>query len=135
MPSAPASLTVIFDGDCGVCQRLAQFAADRDPARRLRFTAYQRADLAALSPGLTREMTARSVYVVEPDGTRWRGARAVFEIMRRMPGLWAWIGRAGALPPVSLLAEPFYRLAARHRTRISRWLGLTQCRLDTSHRP
>jgi len=130
MSIPPAAVTVLFDGDCGVCQKLAQMAADRDPAHRLRFSAFQRADLAALSPGLTRDMAARSVYVVAPDGARWRGARAVFEIMRRLPGVWGWLGRIGALPPVSLLAEPVYRLAAHHRTRLSRWLGLTQCRLD-----
>jgi len=134
MPTFPSPLTIVFDGDCGVCQALAQALADRDTARRLRFSAYQRTDLDTLSPGLTREMTAQAVYAVAPDGTRWHGARAVFEGLRRLPGGWGWMGRLGALTPISWLAEPFYRLVARHRTRISRWLGLTQCRLDLSQR-
>jgi len=135
MPASTLPLTVVFDGDCGVCQALAQALADRDRHRRLTFAAYQRADLATLSPGLTREMASRSVYAVAPDGTRWHGARAVFEMAKRLPGLWGWIGRIGALPPLSLLAEPVYRLVARHRMRISRWFGLTQCRLDIPHEP
>lgn len=135
MPAATStvSLIVVFDGDCGVCQALAQALADRDHHHRLRFTAYQRADLDALSPGLTREMAARSVYAVAPDGSRWHGARAVAEMARQLPGVWGVIGRIGALPPVSLLAEPFYQLVARNRMRISRWFGLTQCRLDMPH--
>lgn len=133
MPDSIAPLTVVFDGDCGVCQALAQALADRDRHRRLRFTAYQRTDLDALSPGLTREMASCSVYAIAPDGSRWHGARAVFQMVRQLPGVWGWIGRIGALPPVSVLAEPFYQLVARNRMRLSRWFGLTQCRLDIPH--
>lgn len=133
--ASPALLTVVFDGDCGVCQALAQALADRDRHHRLRFTAYQRADLDTLSPGLTRDLAARSVYAVAPDGSRWHGARAIAEMARQLPGVWGVIGRIGALPLVSALAEPFYRLVARNRMRISRWFGLTQCRLDMPHGP
>lgn len=135
MPASTSPLTVVFDGDCGICQALAQALADRDRHRRLRFAAYQRADLGALSPGLTRDIAARSVVAVAPDGARWHGARAIAEMIRRLPGIWGWIGRIGALPPVSLLAEPVYRLVARHRTRLSRWLGLAQCRPGMPHGP
>src|SRR5690606_8176590 len=69
-------------------------------------------------------------YAVAPDGTRWHGARGLFERAKRLPGLSGWIGRIGALPPPSLLAEPVYRLVARHRMRISRWVGRTRGRLE-----
>jgi predicted DCC family thiol-disulfide oxidoreductase YuxK len=120
---------VLYDGDCGVCTALKKEAQRRDAAARLRFIAYQAADLEQISPGLTREMAGRVLYLVQPDGQRFAGARAVFETMRRLPGLWRLIGAIGAFPPLSLLAEPFYRLVARNRGRISRWLGLDRCAL------
>ncbi len=122
-------LTVIYDGDCGVCSRLVLWAEARDSAGRLRFVPNQSADLAAIAPGLTHEQAAAAAYAVRPDGTRYRGARAIFETLRRVPGFWGVVGWIGALPPLSLLAEPFYRVIAHHRGRISAWLGLAQCRV------
>ncbi|NWG76644.1 MAG: DUF393 domain-containing protein, partial [Rubrivivax sp.] len=70
------------------------------------------------------------VYALRPDGQRWHGARACFETLRRLPGAWRVIGTVGALPPVSLLAGPVYRLVANHRAAISRRLGLAECRIE-----
>jgi predicted DCC family thiol-disulfide oxidoreductase YuxK len=123
-------LTVIFDGDCGVCQALRARAARLDCAGRLHFVPNQAADLETLAPGLTRAEASRALYAVAPDGRRWRGARAFFVTMRHLPGVWRWIGAVGALPPLSLLAEPCYQLIAHHRARVSRWLGLDACRIE-----
>jgi predicted DCC family thiol-disulfide oxidoreductase YuxK len=119
-------LIVVFDGDCGICQALRAQAQAWDGAGKLRFVAYQSADLAVLAPGLTRDMARQALYTVGANGRR-RGARAFFEIMRHLPGVWGMIGTLGALPALSWLAEPVYRLVARHRAAISRWLGLNQC--------
>jgi len=123
-------LLVVFDGECGLCQAARRWAEERDRQGHLRFVPYQDADLARLAPGLTPALAARSLYVIATDGQRYRGARAVFVTLRSLPGAWGLLGYVGALPPVSLLAEPVYRLVARHRTRLSRWLGLAQCRLE-----
>ena len=132
--SHPADLIVIFDGNCGICQALRRRAEAYDSAGRLRFVANQSIDLDALAPGLTPDMARRALVAVRPaDNRRWRGARAVFEAMRRLPGVWGVIGRIGALPPVSLLAEPFYRVIAHHRGTISRYLGLAQCTVLPDH--
>jgi predicted DCC family thiol-disulfide oxidoreductase YuxK len=124
------NLTVIFDGDCGICQASRRAAERRDAHHRLRFVAYQGADLDRIAPGLTREEARRALVVVHPDGRRWHGARAFVAVLRRLPGVWGMMGAVGTLPPVYWLAEPFYRVIARHRAAISRWLGLTQCRID-----
>lgn len=123
-------LLVVFDGECGLCRAARQWAEERDRRGRLRFVPYQDADLARLAPGLTPAQAARSLYAIAPDGQRYRGARAVFMTLRSLPGAWGLLGTVWALPPLSLLAEPFYRLVARHRVAVSRWLGLTQCRLE-----
>lgn len=121
---------VVFDGDCGLCQAARRWAQQRDRRGRLRFVAYQDARLEHLAPGLTAKQAAQALYIFAPDGRRYRGARAVFETLRNLPGWWGLLGTVWALPPLSLLAEPFYRLVARHRAAVSRWLGLTQCQLE-----
>lgn len=118
---------LVYDGACGFCTWSAEWVLAHDQHHRLRFTPYQAADLDTLSPGLTAEMAERSVYLVRRDGRRYHGARAVFETLRRLPGVWRVIGTIGAFPPFSLLAQPFYRLFAANRTLISTRLGMTAC--------
>jgi predicted DCC family thiol-disulfide oxidoreductase YuxK len=125
----------IFDGACGVCTASVQWVQRRDVAGRLACLPYQTADLDSISPGLTEEMANRAAYFVRGDGHRFRGARAVFEALRRLPGVWKLVGTVGALAPVSLLCEPVYRLFAANRTRISIWLGLTACAVPVASRP
>lgn len=122
--------TVIYDGDCEICNALRRWAEAHDKAGTLRFVPNQTADLAQIAPGLTREQAQQSVYAVNAAGQRFRGARAIFETVRRLPGCWGILGTIGALPPVSWLAEPMYRIVAHHRAAVSRRLGLNQCLLD-----
>jgi predicted DCC family thiol-disulfide oxidoreductase YuxK len=124
--------TVIFDGDCGVCTALKNWAEGFDADGRLEFVAFQTADLDSISLGLTAEMTSQALYFVQQDGKRFGGARALFETMRRLPGVWGIMGSIWAFPPLSLLAEPFYRLFARYRGYVSRRLGLERCDLPAS---
>jgi predicted DCC family thiol-disulfide oxidoreductase YuxK len=123
-------LIVIYDGECGICNALRRWAEQRDAANRLQFAPNQTADLDALAPGLTREMASRAVYAVRSDGQRWYGARAIFETLRRLKGVWGVVGSVGAVPVISWIAEPFYRVVAFHRARISRWMGLDVCRIE-----
>ncbi len=131
----PETLLIIYDGDCGLCQAARRWAQQRDRQRRLLFVPYQETDLARLAPGLTVAQAARALYAIAPDGRRFRGARAVFETLRHLPGSWALLGTVGAWTPVSLLVEPCYRLLAHHRARLSRWLGLTHCQLEPPAEP
>lgn len=121
--------TVIYDGDCGICNESRAWAESRDRAERLEFVPFQTADLEAISPGLTRAMASRMAYFVQSDGSRHGGARAVFETLKRLPGVWGIIGWVGANPAISLLIEPFYRLFAANRRHISARLGLSVCRV------
>jgi len=121
--------TVLYDGDCGICTAFKVEAERRDRENRLRFVPFQSSDLDQVAPDVTREMASKAVYLVQADGQRFRGARAFFEAMRRLPGPWGWVGAIGALPLLSLFAEPFYRLVAHNRAALSRWLGLDACEL------
>lgn len=115
---------VIFDGQCGACLALKQRAEKYDTRQKLEFIPSPAADLKSISPGLSQEMASEALYFVAEDGRIFRESRAVFEVMKRLPGLWGGLGRVLSLPGITLLADPFYRLFARHRHRISRQLRL-----------
>lgn len=125
--SAGAAGTVIFDGDCGICTATARWIEAKDTRHSLTVIPYQLADLERLSPGLTPQMTAQSVYLVLSGGKRYKEARAVFEILKRLPGIWAGLGWLLANPLFGVLGAPFYRLVAINRTRLSVTFGMTAC--------
>lgn len=118
---------VIFDRECGICQFLKAHAEKRDTKQNLHFMAYQETDLATLSPGLTKEMAARSMYFIQTHGNRYLGAKAFFETMKRLSGIWSVVGSIFSFTPLALLVEPLYRIIAKNRMHISRWLGLQHC--------
>lgn len=124
-PSQPD--IVIFDGDCGICNATREWAEARDRDHRLKFVPFQTANLGALSPGLTDEMAHRMAWLVTETGYRIGGARAIFTILSRLPLPWKIAGIIGAFLPVSLICEPFYRIVAHNRSRISGWFGLSYC--------
>jgi predicted DCC family thiol-disulfide oxidoreductase YuxK len=118
---------VIYDGECGVCNTSREWAEARDRARRLTFVPFQHIDPQVLSPGLNRTMIRRMAWLIAPDGRRYGGARCIYETLKRLPGVWGVIGWLGANPVISLIAEPFYRVFAANRHRVSAMLGLTEC--------
>jgi predicted DCC family thiol-disulfide oxidoreductase YuxK len=123
---------VLFDGACGVCSAAKDWAHSRDTRGELGFVAYQVADLDRVAPGLTLDGASQALHFVRRDGRRFRGARATFETLKRLPGGWGMAGTILSLPPLSLLAEPFYWLFARHRGAVSQRLGLDRCALPSS---
>ncbi len=120
---------VIFDGECGVCLKALAYLQGKDTRGRLAFLPYQSADLPKLSPGLTADKASKAVYLITPAGNRYAGARAVFATMRELPGVWGWAGTVWFSLPLAWLAEPLYQILARHRSHVSKWLGLTECRV------
>jgi predicted DCC family thiol-disulfide oxidoreductase YuxK len=119
--------TVVFDGTCGICTAATAWVKQQDDDGKLNVIPYQHAAPGALSPGLTAEMCSKSVYLVLPDGRRFKEARASFETLKRLPGVYGVIGWLLANPVFAVLGAPFYRLVAHNRTQVSVWLGMTAC--------
>jgi len=114
-----AKCAVVYDGQCAVCQTFYGWASSKDSQGRLGFTPVQAEGLAGAAPQVDRARAMQALAFVRPDGTVVYGARAMFLTMGRLAGLWGLIGRVMAWPPLSLLAEPAYRLLARHRHRFA----------------
>jgi predicted DCC family thiol-disulfide oxidoreductase YuxK len=130
-PVSASSITspsiVFYDGTCGICQSFASWLMGLDQARGLSLVAYQQIDPSELPAPLTPEMTQQAMHLLDSQGNLYRGARAVFEAMRSLPGLWGCMGTVFSNRLMSSIAEPFYRLVANRRTVISRLLGLRVC--------
>ena len=91
----PTTDVIIYDGECGLCDRFVSFVIARDREARLRFApqqgAWARRRLA--DSGLS-ERASSTVIVATADGRVLERAEAVFHVLRQLPGPWpaaAWL--------------------------------------------
>ena len=112
-------MKIIYDGDCPVCLSLKQFAESKNSPEFLQFIPYQAESFSENAAGLTQQQASQALFAISEDGFHTRGARAVFEVMQSLPGFWRVVGKILSIPPLAWLAEPAYRLFARHRHKIS----------------
>jgi lipase maturation factor 1 len=109
----PAKPLLVFDGDCRFCRRWVERwrakTGDRVDYRPFQeiidIPELQQAD--GSWAAIPRESFAESVHLIEPDGTVYIGAEAVF----RSLGWQQWY----CLPGVPSVSEWAYRLVARNR--------------------
>ena len=127
---------VLFDGDCGLCDRAVRFLAARDPRRRLRFaplqgeTAAPWRDRARARPGGPFEWL---VLVEGPErgaaATVHVAAAAVARALVVTGGRWALAGRLIGLVPRPV-ADAAYGAVARRRHRVVASCPLPSARDD-----
>jgi len=129
--------TLIYDGDCGFCTSRANWIQQRGRGQVVA-RAWQTLDLDDF--GLTEHEVSTALYwidhEVDPDSIAdgpdraFRGHAAVARSLETIGGFYHPVGWILRRPPVSLIARPAYRLAARYRHRLP---GATDaCAIDTS---
>ena len=84
----------------------------------LAFVARGGPDAQRLVPDLVGSHVASQMYVVDQQGTRHGGARAVRYLARRLPRLW-WIAWLLHMPGTLPLWDWLYKQVAKHRYRLS----------------
>lgn len=106
---------VVFDGDCGICTKLAGVITRylRPPAA---VEPWQRLDLAAY--GLTAEACTEALQYVDADGTVYAAELAVARLLRASRWWARPAGRVIELPGVRQLAGVIYCWVARNRQRL-----------------
>ena len=122
---------VLYDGVCGLCNRLVQFILRRDRAGQFRFAALQSAFAAELLRGHGRPAEdLDTVYVFarygESDQRLLAKGRAILFVLGRLGGLWRLAPILGVLPR-PILDFAYDRIARRRY----RWFG----RLDACPLP
>jgi len=114
MPAADiAEPTLIYDGECGICQQAVALLRRWDREQRLVYVPFQDgAQVARL--GLALPALAAAMHLVLPDGRVYAGADAVPELLRLLPGK-RWLIPFFRIPGVLPLARRIYAWIARRR--------------------
>jgi predicted DCC family thiol-disulfide oxidoreductase YuxK len=126
---APSSgtLTVLFDDDCGVCRETVRQLRRWNHDGRFEFMPLTLASTSGRP--ILEDLAAQghlqdSVHVVdEASGRVVSGGHAALAIIDALPGGWLFRPWA-ALPPTAAAAEIVYRVASRHRDRVTWLTGL-----------
>jgi predicted DCC family thiol-disulfide oxidoreductase YuxK len=106
--------TVVYDGMCKVCTRLANLLRKWDRPHILDVVSSQTPGVMARFPWIPPKAFYEALQMVAVDGTTWSGAAAIERLLDVLPrGRWiSWLFR---VPFVRLLADKFYRWFARNR--------------------
>jgi predicted DCC family thiol-disulfide oxidoreductase YuxK len=107
--------TLIYDGDCGICTRLADFARRR-PRPQADVRPWQELDLPAY--GVTEAQCVEALQLVTPEGRVFAGHDAIARVLLVSRPLWRPAGAVLLLPGVNALAGVAYRWIARNRHRL-----------------
>ncbi len=120
-PGAQPAATVLFDGDCSLCNGAVRFIAANDPAGRFAFRSLQ-SEGAAGPDG-------PDAIVLLAYGRRYESSDAVLHIALGLRAPWPLAFAAILIPRA--LRDRFYRWIARNRYR---WFGRTAvCALPPPH--
>lgn len=109
-----AGPTVVYDGECGICQQSVDLLKRWDREQVLRYVPFQ--DEAAVARfRIALPALAAAMHLVLPDGRVFAGADAAPELLRLLPGK-RWLGVWFRIPGVMPLARRVYAwIAARRR--------------------
>jgi len=112
LPDAPV---VLYDGTCGLCDRLVQFVLPRDPHGRFRFAALQ-SDLArrALAAAGLPIDDFDTMVLIEGETVHVRSTAAL-RVVRRLRFPWPMLYALIVVPRP--LRDAVYRWVARNRRR------------------
>ncbi|HEX3828522.1 MAG TPA: DUF393 domain-containing protein [Sporichthyaceae bacterium] len=106
---------LIYEGDCGFCNRCVRFIARRLPSGA-QFKPWQRVDLDGM--GISRARARYEVLWVEAGGRVFGGAQAIAKLLVDCGGAWAVLGGALRVPPFRWIAHGVYRAIANNRWRL-----------------
>lgn len=109
--------TIVYDGFCKVCTRLAGKLQRWDRNKQMEIVSSQTPGLHARFPWIPEKAYSDSLQFIGPGGRTLQAAEAVEAILRLLPrGKWiAWIFK---LPLVHGIADRVYRWIARNRYRL-----------------
>lgn len=122
MPATdPADPTLIYDGDCGICQQAVARLRRWDREHVLRFVPFQ--DQAAVRAfGIELPALAAAMHLILPDGRVFAGADAVPELLKLFPGK-RWLAPLFWIPGVLPIARRIYARIAARRHCLVRGIG------------
>ncbi len=113
MTTNPTDPTLIYDGECGICQQAVALLRRWDREQVLHFVPFQDA-VAVARFGIALPALAAAMHLVLPNGRVYPGADAIPELLRLLPGK-RWLAPAFGIPGVLPLARRMYARIAMRR--------------------
>lgn len=110
---------IVWDGTCGFCRRAVAWAMARDEQGCFEAVPYQMVSDPPLTPALAAACRD-SVHVRTADGRWLRAGRACLFVLERIG--WPRLARVGARAPFVWAVELGYRIVARNRPFLSRFV-------------
>lgn len=108
-----AKPTLIYDGECGICQSAVARLKRWDREQVLRFVPFQ--DTAAVARfGIALPKLAAAMHLVLPGGSVYPGADAIPRLFELLPGK-RWLAPLFRIPGVLPLARRIYAWIAIRR--------------------
>lgn len=110
---------ILWDGDCGFCQKSVEWGMKRDRKGLFASMPYQ----SVPTPPMTPELAAAcqtAVHVLTADGQTLRAGRAALFLAERIG--FGFLARIAALPPFIYLVEWGYQFVASRRYFFSKLL-------------
>jgi predicted DCC family thiol-disulfide oxidoreductase YuxK len=116
-PPAGYRWTVVYDGFCRVCRKLARSLASLDTQHKFEIVPSQHPGVRARFPWIPPRAYDASLQLVRRDGRTWQGAAAIEQIVRDLPKgrIVSWLFD---IPFARGIADRFYRWFARHRRQL-----------------
>jgi predicted DCC family thiol-disulfide oxidoreductase YuxK len=124
--SADWTYLVLYDGECGLCDRTVQWLLRHDKKRVLRYSPLQ-GDTARPFVGERTSFNTMALVERGADGSTrmYERSRGVLRTLARLGGVWRVLAWVRVLP--AFLTDLPYRVIARYRYR---WFGRADaCRL------
>jgi predicted DCC family thiol-disulfide oxidoreductase YuxK len=112
---------VLYDGVCGLCNRLNQFLLKRDTHDRFRFASLQSEFASSLLKRHGVDSTdLNTVYVAlengQPGERLLERSDAIIYVLMQLPGIWKLAAAGRVLPKI--LRNGIYKIVARNRYRV-----------------
>lgn len=115
MPKWPDDDVILYDGVCIFCSRWIRFVAERDTAKRFRFTPIQSRYGAELARTFGIDPDDPDTNAVVHGGEAFTKSDAALTVLSQLPG-WSWVRALFAVPKP--LRNAVYNLVAHNRYRI-----------------
>ncbi|HEX8692693.1 MAG TPA: DUF393 domain-containing protein [Longimicrobium sp.] len=106
--------TVVYDGQCKVCNRLVGLLRRWDTRNEIEVIPFQNTTVLDRFPWIPASAYAEAMQLVGPGGQTWQGGDAIEQLLKILPfgGLLGW---AFKVPFFGELFNRFYRWFARNR--------------------
>ena len=120
-----ASLTVLYDPACGLCQRVHEWLADQPKQVQLNLVPIRSEEAKHRFPHLDHELTEKDLTVIAEDGGVYFGPKAWLMVLWALSRYREWSYRLAA-PELLPTTRRVVSLISRHRYQISRVAGLAR---------